>query len=236
MIDWDSIDTVLLDMDGTLLDLHFDNYFWMQHLPRVYAEKHRLSEEESGARLLGRFRAGQGSLDWYSLDYWSEQLELDIPALKRELRHMIAVRPFVTEFLTWLHYSHRDVVLVTNAHRKTLEIKMECVNITHWFDRVVVSHDLHAPKEDQAFWHRLQALHPFDPGRTLLIDDTEQVLESAREYGIAHLLTLLQPDSRRQKRIDTRFPGIHHFDEIMPAAGAAAPDGAEESAPGAPRP
>jgi putative hydrolase of the HAD superfamily len=107
--------------------------------------------------------------------------------------------------------------MVTNAHRKTLEIKMDNVDITHWFDRVVVSHDLQSPKEEQAFWHKLQDLHPFDPTRTLLIDDTEQVLESARIYGITHLLTLLQPDSQRQKRIDTRFPGIHHFDEIMPA-------------------
>ena len=94
---------------------------------------------------------------------------------------------------------------------------MANVDITGWFDRVVVSHDLDAPKEDQDFWHRLQALHPFDPIRTLLIDDTESVLASAEHYGIAHLLTLLQPDSQRQKRIDTRFPGIHHFDEIMPA-------------------
>ena len=120
------------------------------------------------------------------------------------------------EFLTRLHHSHRDVVMVTNAHRKTLDIKMEEVDITHWFDRVVVSHDLQAPKEDQDFWHKLQELHPFQPSRTLLIDDTEQVLASAQHYGIAHLLTLLQPDSSRQLRIDTRFKGIHHFDEIMP--------------------
>jgi len=93
---------------------------------------------------------------------------------------------------------------------------MDHVDITGWFDRVVVSHDLEAAKEEQAFWHRLQELHPFDPTRTLLIDDTESVLHSAQRYGAAHLLTLLQPDSQRQKRIDTDFPGIHHFDEIMP--------------------
>jgi putative hydrolase of the HAD superfamily len=39
---------------------------------------------------------------------------------------------------------------------------------------------------------------------------------SAQAYGIAHLLTLLQPDSTQEKRLETRFPGIHHFDEIMP--------------------
>jgi len=216
MIDWNLVDTVLLDMDGTLLDLHFDNYFWLQHLPKVYAEKHAISEQEARSHLHGRFSVDQGTLDWYSLDYWSEQLGMDIPALKRELVHMIEVRPYTIEFLKRLHNSHRDVVMVTNAHRKTLEIKMGHVDITHWFDRIVVSHDLRSPKEDRRFWSRLQAIHPFDPARTLLIDDTERVLESARDYGIAHLLTLLQPDSRRQKRIDTRFPGIHHFDEIMP--------------------
>ena len=216
MIDWNSIDTVLLDMDGTLLDLHFDNYFWMDHLPRAYAEKHQITAEESSERLHSRISSKQGTLDWYSLDHWSEQLDMDIPALKRELQHMISLRPHALEFLTQLHQSHRDVVMVTNAHRKTLDIKMDHVDITPWFDRVVVSHELQAPKEEQAFWHKLQALHPFDPARTLLIDDTERVLDSARDYGIVHLLTLLQPDSQRQKRIDTRFPGIHHFDEIMP--------------------
>ncbi len=218
MIDWNAIDTVLLDMDGTLLDLHFDNYFWVQHIPRIYSQTHGLDAEESSARLKDAFDIEQGTLDWYSLDYWSERLQLDIPALTRELCHMVAMRPYAQEFLERLHASHRDVVMVTNAHRKTLDIKMGHIDITGWFDRVVVSHELDAPKEQQAFWQRLQELHPFDPARTLLIDDTERVLESARDYGIAHLLTLLQPDSQRQKRIDTRFPGIHHFDEIMPEA------------------
>jgi putative hydrolase of the HAD superfamily len=216
MIDWGCIDTVLLDMDGTLLDLHFDNYFWTEYLPRIYADRHDLSEEASSDHLHGEFSAEQGSLQWYCLDHWSERLDMDIAQLKREVQHMISLRPFVIEFLTRLHNSPRDVIMVTNAHRETLTIKMDRVDITNWFDRVVVSHDLEAPKEAQQFWHRLQALHPFNPERTLLIDDTEQVLASAQEYGIAHLLTMLQPDSQRQVRIDTRFPGIHHFDEIMP--------------------
>ncbi len=216
MIEWENIDTVLLDMDGTLLDLYFDNFFWTEHLPRVYADKHGISEATSSQQLHSRFEKDQGTLAWYSIDHWSKALGLDIPALKRELQHMITLRPHAIEFLQQLHHSDRDVVMVTNAHPKTLDIKMDNVDIAHWFDRIVVSHELDAPKEEQAFWHKLQALHPFDPARTLLIDDTESVLHSAKEYGVAHLLTLLQPDSRRQKRMDTDFPSIHHFDEIMP--------------------
>jgi len=216
MIDWSSIDTVLLDMDGTLLDLHFDNFFWTEYLPRVYADRHAISPEESSSRLHGEFSARQGSLEWYCLDHWSARLDMDIAGLKREVQHMISLRPFVIEFLGQLRRSSRQVIMVTNAHRETLAIKMDNVDISHWFDHVVVSHDLAAPKEELQFWDRLQALHPFNPARTLLIDDTEQVLASAQQYGIAHLLTMLQPDSKRQKRIDTRFPGIHHFAEIMP--------------------
>ncbi len=218
MIDWTQIRTVLLDMDGTLLDLHYDNHFWMEYLPRAYARDRGIAEEDARAHLEKEFDAVRGSLPWYCLEHWSQVLTMDIPLLKRELKHMIRMRPYALDFLRWLHASDLDVLLVTNAHPETLSIKMGEVDITNWIDRVVVSHDLQAPKEHHQFWDRLQALHPFDPSSTLLIDDTETVLDAARAYGIRHLLTLLQPDSSRQKRIDTRFPGIHHFDEIMPAA------------------
>jgi len=217
MIDWSDISTVLLDMDGTLLDLHYDNHFWMEYLPRAYAKQKKLPEPEARARMATHLSEVGGTLPWYCLDFWSRTLEMDIPALKRELRHMIRMRPYALEFLRWLRNSDMDVLLVTNAHPETLRIKMGEVDITEWFHRIVVSHDLEAPKEDPRFWERLQALHPFDPARTLFIDDTESVLDAARDFGVAHLLTLLQPDSSRQLRTDTRFPGIHHFDEIMPA-------------------
>ncbi|MFV0276852.1 MAG: GMP/IMP nucleotidase [Parahaliea sp.] len=223
MINWDSIDTVLLDMDGTLLDLHFDKYFWNEHVPREYARRNHLPEYEATDMVLARIGENRGTLEWYCVDYWSEQLDLDIPALKHELKHMVRLRPHVPAFLDALRQGGHEVLLVTNAHRKALDIKMQQVDITPWFHRIVVSHELAAPKEQQAFWHALRDHHPFDPARALLIDDTEAVLDAAREYGIAHLLTLLQPDSQRQKRIDTRFPGIHHFDEIMPGAAVQTP-------------
>ncbi len=218
MIDWSHIRTVLLDMDGTLLDLHYDNQFWMEFLPVEYAKAHGIPEPEARDKLAGHFDEVRGTLPWYCIDYWSRTLNMDIPRLKRELKHMIRMRPYALDFLRWLRTADCEVLLVTNAHHESINLKMGEVDITGWFDRIVLSHDLDAPKEQDAFWERLQELHPFEPAHTLLIDDTESVLDAAQRHGVKHLLTLLQPDSSRQKRIDTRFPGIHHFDEIMPGA------------------
>lgn len=216
MINWQDIETVLLDMDGTLLDLHFDNYFWMQHLPKRYAHIHQQDEQHIRRHLIARLERERGSLNWYCLDYWSEQLQLDIPALKREIQHMICIRPLVLEFLQQLRDSPKHVILVTNAHRQSLDIKMDNTGLGALFDELVVSHDFRAPKEQRAFWQQLKICHPFDPDKTLLIDDTISVLKSAQQFGIKHLLTLLQPDSQQAKREHTEFPGILHFDEIMP--------------------
>jgi len=216
MINWPDIDTVLLDMDGTLLDLHFDNFFWTDYVPRTYAKKHNLSDVEAFEHLNVFFDQNRGTLSWYCIDQWSERLDLDIAQLKMSVRKRVSLRPHALDFLLSLQNTHKDVLLVTNAHPTTLSIKMGVIDLTSYFDRMVVSHDLKFAKEEQQFWLELNKLHPFDPTRTLLIDDTETVLDSANVFGIKHLVTLLQPDSQGEIRGTTRFDSIHHFNEIMP--------------------
>lgn len=216
MLDWDAIDTVLLDMDGTLLDLHFDNYFWLHYVPKNYAKFKRIKTYQAWAEIEPMMTAERGTLAWYSLDYWTEKLGIDIPTLKREIAHMISIRPHVIEFLTFLRESNKTVYLVTNAHSKSLAIKMEQTKLDPWFDKLLVSHDFGLPKEDPEFWSRLRKIHHYDPARTLLVDDTESVLASAQKAGIKHLLTLLQPDSRKEIRQTGLYRGIHHFNEVIP--------------------
>ena len=216
MINWDDIDTVLLDMDGTLLDLHYDNYFWLTHLPKRYAETHGVDEQEAMAKLEAHIKAHEGTLNWYCLEFWSNALDLDIRALKEEVKHKIQIRPFVSEFLQALQNRGKRLVLITNAHPQSLDLKLEITEIDQWLHMVISSHEFNQPKEAQEFWTQLRQQEHFDPQRTLFIDDTVRILDSAREFGIKHLLCIHQPDSQRDHRNITEYPAIHHFDEIIP--------------------
>ncbi len=215
-LDWNSIRTVLLDMDGTLLDLHFDDFFWTEYVPSRYARRHSMTVQKARNELFSRYRSLEGTLEWYCVDFWSRELEMDIPVLKREVDHLIAVQPYVVDFLEAVRTPERRVVLVTNAHGKSLEIKMKKTKLGERLDALVCAHDLGLPKEDVPFWDRLRGLEPFDPDSTLLVDDSLPVLRSARTYGIRHLISIRQPNSHGPVREITEFPAIQDFREIMP--------------------
>lgn len=215
-LDWDHVQSVFLDMDGTLLDLHFDNHFWLEHVPRRYAEKHGLSHQAAQDALAPGYRKVAGTMDWYCVDYWTRELGLDIALLKEEVEHLIAVHPHVTDFLAAVRASGRRSVLVTNAHHKSLALKMKKTRLEGYFDAVICAHDIGVPKEDAGFWDKLQRVERFDPARTLLVDDSLPVLRSARAYGIAHLLAVFQPDTRQPEKDVGEFRAIRNFSEILP--------------------
>jgi putative hydrolase of the HAD superfamily len=215
-LNWSHIDTVLLDMDGTLLDLHYDNHFWLEHVPRRYAEKHALTLEAAKEALRGRYKQVEGTLDWYCVDYWTRELDLDIALLKEEVNHLIGVHPHVVDFLDAVRAQGKRLVLVTNAHGKSLNIKFRRTRLNGHFDAVVCAHDLGLPKEQPAFWDKMQEIEPFTRATALLIDDSLPVLRSARNYGIAHLLAVRNPDSKQPEKDVGEFAAIRSFRDILP--------------------
>lgn len=216
LVNWNEIHTVMLDMDGTLLDLYFDNHFWQHYVTEQYARRRNLSIAEAEAFLRERFAREQGTLNWYCVDYWTDELGLDIAGMKREIRHLIRPRDTTIAFLDALKRHHAQVLLVTNAHPRSLELKMEETGIGEYFDALVSSHALHKPKEDPAFWQVLAGEHPFDPQRTLLIDDSLPVLRSAQQHGIRWLLSIAKPDSQGHARDTAPFHALDTFDDLMP--------------------
>lgn len=215
-IDWKSITAVFLDMDGTLLDLYYDNYFWLEFVPLKFSEKYQLELDDAKQQLHRNYKSKMGTLDWYCVDYWTKELGLDIPILKREISARIKIFPNVEKFLNALRQHDKHISLVTNAHRKTIEIKLDHLDLEGYFDSVVSSHDFGHPKEEQSFWDKFMQAEPFDPATTLFIDDNQAVLAAAEAYGIQHLLSIKQPDSSQPLQDTQHYRALADFDEIMP--------------------
>ncbi len=216
MVNWSQINTVLLDMDGTLLDLHFDNHFWLEHVPLRFAEKNQISIEAAKDEVYRRCKAVEGQLEWYCIDHWSQEFDLNIVQLKEEVHHLIAEHPYVREFLDLVRCSGRRVVLVTNAHSKSLDLKMRETELGAFLDATYCSHDFGLPKEQPDFWSKLQQQEPFDPETTLLVDDSLAVLRSARQFGIRYLRAVHKPDTRQPDKDVEEFEAIRHFQEFLP--------------------
>ncbi|RLK51378.1 putative hydrolase of the HAD superfamily [Alkalispirillum mobile] len=217
-IDWQRTDTVLLDMDGTLLDLRFDNLFWKQHLPRRLAELKNLPAGEAEQAVFPRMARLQGRIEWYCLDYWSRELEVDMLALKREIAHLIGWRPHARAFLEALGRADKRRVLVTNAHPDVLRLKVAQTGLDAHLDAIISAHDLQRPKEEQDFWHRLQQHAPFRPERSVLIDDNLAALASAQSYGVGTVLGIRRPDSSANPVAAPDVTLLECFSDVLPTA------------------
>jgi len=215
LLPWHEIDTVLLDMDGTLLDLHYDNHFWMEHLPQRYAELHGVSRAMAEMELQPLFERNAGQLQWYCLDFWSTELKLPVRELKLETAHLIALRPDADTFLAAIQRAGKRVVMITNAHRDSLSLKLERIELAPYFERLISSHDYGFPKENPQFWDALLADLNFDPARSLFIDDTLPVLRSARDFGVAHLLAVSEPDSRKGPKDTGEFAAVTDYRDLI---------------------
>lgn len=214
-INWNNIDSVFLDMDGTLLDKYYDDYFWEQYVPEVYAAKNDVSPLQARELLLSTYKSVESTLQWTDLHYWSDRLGLDIVALKKEISHLVAIHPHVIDFLNHIKKMGKGLYLITNAHPQALEVKLAQVGIAKWFDRMICSQEVGAAKEQTLFWEKLQHLLPYDRNSTLFADDTEKVLISAKEYGLHHLIHIAKPSSRLPIRFSACFPSIVDFRQLI---------------------
>ncbi len=215
-VNWSVVDHVLLDMDGTILDLAFDNHFWRSVVPAEYGKLHGLTQAQALEKLEPHFREIQGTLDWYCLDYWSRYTGLNLARLKASMRERIMPLAGAEDFLRAVKASGRPLWLVTNAHRDSWSLKLEHTGFTSWFERIVSSHDHGYPKEDQRFWRALRAQHPFEPARALFADDSLPVLKAAREFGIGQIVAMHRPDTTQPPRQISEFPSVATLSELLP--------------------
>ncbi len=215
-LDWSAIEWVLLDMDGTLLDLGYDNWFWRTLVPTRYGEARSLSVQQAIAELAPRFLEVAHTLPWYCTDYWSSVTGLNIGALKRESRARIGVLDGSEEFLTAVRDSGRQLWLATNAHRDSWQVKLEQTGLAHYFGKIISSHDFGAPKESQDFWNALTAKHPFARERAFFADDSLPVLRGASTFGIGQIRAIACPEKNQPRREISEFVAVDRLADLLP--------------------
>lgn len=215
LFSWDTIDRIFLDLDGTLLDRYYDDYFWEHYVPKAYAIKHKVKPEECRDLLLATYKSVENTLQWTDLDYWSDRLDLNIVELKREIVHLVNIHPYVTDFFKHVNQMNKPIYLVTNAHPKTLAVKLGKIQIQDAFTRVICSQDVGVAKEQIEFWSNLETIQEFDKKTTLFVDDNEKVLDSAHSYGFKYLVHIAKPSSKLPSSFSTNYPSIESFQDLL---------------------
>jgi GMP/IMP 5'-nucleotidase len=214
-LDWDGIDDVLVDMDGTLLDRHFDNCFFEEELPRRYAKIHGLSFEASREQLMAMYRSVEGELAWTDLHYWSNRVGIDVVAMHRELQHLIGFLPGAEEFLQAVRRKGKRLIVLTNAHAAGVAVKSAKTGLDRQVDRIVDAFEVGYLKMRSEYWPACRALVGFDPSRSLYVDDDEACLAAAREYGIATIIHSAKSSSQLPAARSASFTSVEHLPALL---------------------
>lgn len=215
LIPFKEIEHVLLDMDGTLLDRYFDDYFWEHLVPERYAEKHKITFGNAREQLFKRYKAHEGTLNWTDIDFWSKELDLDILALKEQIRHLIEVHTHVEDFLRMLRSRKIKTFIVTNAHYKVLDMKLKKTDLGRFLTGAITSFEIGFPKEKIDFWRIAEQRLGFQKEKTMLVDDTLEILKTAKKYGIKFLIYKAKSNSRIKPLPSSEFKTILDFGELM---------------------
>lgn len=218
-VDWQRVDTVWLDLDGTVLDLHFDNRFWHEHLPKRFARARGIDYGTAQHRLAPLFVDNAGSLAFYCTDYWRRETGLDLIALKRELAHLIRPLDGALEAIERMLAAGFNVALATNAHPDVVALKFEHTGLAGRFAPIANAHTIGHAKEAPEFWRALVADYGLSPRRALFVDDSPAVVAAAQAFGIAQVVGLTRPDSRgseRAHRCGVQMPDIAALAATLP--------------------
>lgn len=205
---------MLVDMDGVILDNTYDNNFWQNQIPGVISKNKNISFEDAKRLAVQIFNYKKNTKDWYDVDYWSNMLNVDIEAEKRSSISFDRIQLYegVTKTLNKLKDNFR-LILITNAHRKTLNIKLEKYNLSPYFENMICAHELHYVKENIQLWYMLKSRFKLDYTKTLLIEDTINNIKVGLSAGISQAVYLgdeIYEDSKKILKLSS-------INDIFPA-------------------
>jgi putative hydrolase of the HAD superfamily len=213
--DWNSVDDVLLDMDGTLLDRDFDNFFFEEELPRRYAVLHRMTEQTAREKLFALYRSVEGELAWTDLHYWTRTLGIDVVALTQEFSGRIGYLPGVEGFLGAVRAKRKRMTVLTNAHADGVTIKCRKTGVDTQVDRIVNAFEVGCLKMRSAYWPACQKLVGFDPARSLYVDDDEACLAAAQAFGVRHIYHSARSSTKLPPHPSGRYAPLENLQDLI---------------------
>ena len=210
------IECLLIDMDGVLLDNTYDNNFWQNQIPNVLAEKKNITFDDAKRLAIQIFNFKKNTKDWYDVDYWSNMLDIDIEAQKKSEASLSKIKLYDNVIYT-LSELKKDMrlILITNAHRKTLNIKLGKFNIEPYFHEMVCAHELYYVKEELQLWHMLRSRYRLDFNKTVLVEDTLNNINVALSAGVSSAVYVGDedlPSSDRLLKLDSINQLLSTFD------------------------
>ena len=182
-----------LDMDGTIVSRKYVDYFWLELVPRLYAERHCLDLEEAKRVVFNSYdEVGQGDIRWYLPRYWFQRFGLmdKLDYALREAGRLIEVYEDALKFFE-LAPDHVALVLSTSAAREFINLVFSRVPfLEKRFLRVFSSSsDFSLPGKPPEFFIAIQRELKAGPREILHVgDDPEGDYKNPIAAGLRALL------------------------------------------------
>jgi putative hydrolase of the HAD superfamily len=160
---------ISFDVDGTLVDLRFNELIWNEGIPLLYAEKMGIGLEEARKHVKQEYdRVGENRLEWYDIRYWFRYFGLEG---WRELlkSYEVTIYPEVPWVLNTLTKKY-DLIAATNLTREFLDMEMK--DLRNFFKHVFSStSDFKQVKKTIGFYSKICDILQIKPQEMVHVGD-----------------------------------------------------------------
>ena len=208
-----SIDYILLDIDGVILDQDFDNKFWQDFVPNEYAIKNKLDIKRAKLLFQKESDKTKGSIDWYDLHYWEKKFDLDLIAIAKNYADEISLLPKSLETIKKLKKT-KKIIYLTNCDPRLVRVKDEVCNFLQYADGWLSSIEINSIKENIWYWRHAVQTFQLIPHRCLFVDDNYEIVMQAKNAGISSLHAI-QPTKSINDKLVLKKGSINRISDLV---------------------
>jgi len=128
-----SLKIISFDVDGTLVDLEYNDLIWFKEIPELVAKKKKVSFERSLKFVCEEYaKLGEHNLNWYDINYWISYFGIEISPDKifEKYEPQVKIYPEVIPLLEELKKKY-ILIVITAMPREFLIPKMK--NLEKYF-------------------------------------------------------------------------------------------------------